>query len=108
MAFTRRLELLSRLRGNDIVMTVKVENPFSSSIACNQTDGAVAGTFFRLASFQTLAFEAHLPQSVFEKIGAGTIIVPRRVFRGYGNKLGQQRGHLVLALLQPRQKRADL
>ncbi len=50
MAFARRLELLSRLRGNNIVMSVKVENAISASIACNQTDGAVARSLFRIAS----------------------------------------------------------
>src|SRR5260370_14211168 len=82
-------------------MSVKVEHAFSPSIACNQTDGAVAGTFIRLASFQALAFEAHSPQSVFEKIGAGAVIFPRWILRGYGDQLGQQRRHRVLALPEP-------
>ena len=90
--------MLPGLRGNHIVMSVKVENAFPTSIVGKQTDGAVARSLFRIASFQALAFEVHSPQSVFEKIGAGAIILPRRVLRGYGNKLRQQRGHFVLAL----------
>jgi len=82
-------------------MSVKVENLFSPSIVGNQTDGTIASTYNLLASFQALAVEAHSPQSVFEKIGAGAIILPRRVLRGYGNKLRYQRGYLVLALTKP-------
>ncbi len=66
-------------------------------MAGNQTDGTVASTIFLLAGLQALAFKAHLPQSVFEKIGACAIIFSRRVLRRYGNNFGQQRGHFVLA-----------
>src|SRR6266446_1740780 len=104
MVFTQRLELFPRLRRNHIVMSVKVENAFSPSIGRNQTAGAVARSLFRIASFQALAFEAALMQPVFEKIGAAAIIRPRRILRGYGNKLGHQRGHFVLELPQPRLK----
>src|SRR5260370_35014285 len=90
MVFAQRVEVPPRLRRNNVVMSVKVENAFSSSIACNQTNGVVAGAFFRLASFHSLAFESDLPQSVFEQIRASTIILPRRVLRGYGNQLGHQ------------------
>src|SRR5713226_3616038 len=101
MIFAQRLELLPRLCGNNIVMSVKVEHAFSPSIACNQTDGTVAGVFSRLASFHALAFQAHLPQSVFEKISAGAVIFPRWVLRGNSNQFRQQCGHLVLALSEP-------
>jgi hypothetical protein len=70
-------------------MPVKVKNALSPSIVCNQTDGAVAGIFLWLTSLQPFAFEARLPQSVLKKIGAGAIVLPRRVLRGYGNQFGQ-------------------
>jgi hypothetical protein len=80
---------------------VKVKNAFSPPIVGNQTDRAVARSSLRFIRLQTLAFEATLPQSVFEKIGARTIVLPWRVLRGYGNQLGQQCDHFVLALPQP-------
>src|SRR6267378_5619132 len=97
MLFAHRLELLPRLRGNNVIMSVKIENPLSPSIIRNQADRAVTGSFFRIASLQAFAFETTLTQSVFENIGTGAIIVSRRVLRGYGHKLGQQRRHFVLA-----------
>src|SRR6266852_5879132 len=106
MIFAQRLKLLPGLRGNNVVMSVKVENAFSPSIVGNQADRAVARSLLRIASLQALAFEAALSQSVFEKLGAGAIIFSRRVLRGYGHQLGQHRRHLVFVLPQPRDKRA--
>jgi len=106
MVFTERLELLPGLRGNDVIMSVKVENASSPSIGRNQTDGAVARSLFRITSLQALAFKAALTQPVFQKIGASAIILPRWVLRRYGDKLGQQRSHLVLALTKPSQESA--
>src|SRR5229473_6717177 len=107
MILAQRLKLLPGLRGNNIVMSVKVENAFSPSIVGNQADGPVARSRFRIASLQALAFEAALSQSVFEKLGAGAIIFSRRVLRGYGHQLGQQCGHFVLVDPEPPEKRAD-
>src|SRR5260370_34457851 len=101
MVFARRPELLPRLRGNNIVMSVKVENAFSLSIVGNQADGAFGVTPIRLASFQSLAFESPLPQSVFEQISASTIILPRRVSGTYATQLGPHRSPPVLARFPP-------
>src|SRR5260370_2887510 len=101
MVFAHRLELLPRLRGNDIVMSVKVEHAFSTSITGNQTDWTLASTFLRVASLQALAFQAPFSHSVLKKIGARPILFSRRILHRYVNQLGQQRSHLVLALLQP-------
>src|SRR6202171_6029040 len=101
MVTKQRLELLYRLRRNNNVMAVKVENAFPLSIGRNQTDGAVVSTFIRLANFQALAFEAKISHAPLQKIRTGAIILPRWILRWNGNKLRQQRGHLVLALPQP-------
>src|SRR5260370_39371496 len=105
MLFAHRLELLPRLRGNNVIMSVKIENPLSPSIISNQADGAVAGSFFRIASLQALAFESALTQSVFENIGTGAIIVSRRVLRGYGHERRHQRRPFVLSEPEPTQER---
>src|SRR6266851_4561160 len=101
MLLPKWVKLLFELRRNNIVVPVKVQNPFSPSIVANQTDGTVGSSLCLLARFESLAFEALSPQSILEQIGAGAIIPPWRILRGYGHKLGQQRRHLVLMLLQP-------
>jgi hypothetical protein len=87
---------------------VKVEDPFSSSIIAYQTDRTVGDSLFLFARFESLAFEALLPQSILKQIGAGAIIPAWRILRGYGYELGQQCRHLVFMLLQPFHYPADI
>src|SRR6266404_2246793 len=101
MISAQRPKLLRRLRRNDIVMSVKVENAFSSSATSNQADGTLHRAAFQLTGFQALTFETTLTQQVFKKIRARAIISPRRVLCRYRHQLCQQRSHLFLALPQP-------
>jgi hypothetical protein len=83
-------------------MPVKVKDAFTPPMAGNQADWTILCKFALRSSLQALAVKFLKTQSLFEEIRAGAIISPRWVHRRYGHKLRQQRGHLFLALLQPR------
>ena len=104
MISAKRLKLLPRLCWNNIVMSVKVEDAFPTTVTGNQTDGTLARACLQITCFKALTLETTFPQSIFKEVRARAIIFPWRILRRYLHQLCQQRSHLVLALSQPFQK----
>src|SRR5260370_38802823 len=115
MLLADRLELFRRLRGNQVVVAVKVERAFCTDIGGEQArrsffDWIILAGNLRHSSrrrgreFVALAFEACLAQFFFQQVRAAPVLPTRRIFGGNRDELCEQLRHLVLASLQPTEK----
>src|SRR5439155_17358821 len=101
MLLAERPELFGGWCGNDVILSVEIKSPFSAPIPRKQANARFACILFRVGGINACAFDAAFSQPPLENIRACEIISPRGIFRGNGNELGQECGHLVLALAQP-------
>src|SRR5712692_3546234 len=115
MLLADRLKLFRRLRGNHVVVAVKMERAFSTAIGGEQAGGSffdwiiAAGNLRhscrrRGREFVALAFEPCLAQSLFQQVCAAPVPPTRRIFGGNRDELCEKVRHLVLMSLQPSEK----
>ena len=90
--------MLRGLRRNDVVVPVKIESPLTLSVAGKERLGNLLGAFLRNVWRQPFTIQTGLPYAALEEIHAKAIILSRRILRSDGDKLLQQRRHLVLVL----------
>src|SRR6266849_7972763 len=115
MLLADRLKLFRGLRGNHVVVAVKMERAFSTAIGGEQAhrsffDWIIAVGNLRHScrrrggEFVALKFEACFAQSFFQQVCTAPVPPTRRIFGGNRDELCEQLRHLVLASLQPSEK----
>ena|SRR5438270_9978216 len=96
MSITDGPELRGRLRGNDVIVTVKIEGALSLAVVGRETHGGVALIFYVQGSLVAPRLEIMVAKARLEQICAGKIVVAGRILRGNGDQLGNESGHFVL------------
>src|SRR5215470_9263509 len=108
MILAQRLELLFRLRRNYVVMPVKIEGSFASTIAKRKNRGMIIGVAVTWKRHHAFALQAQFPGSAFKQLSKLTTIFARRILRGHGDKFGQQLGNVFFTLPKPPDKQLDI
>ncbi len=88
MLFPLRLKLLLGLRGNYVVMAMKIEGAFPLPVARGETRRSVSREEVLRRSFEMFELQAQCFSSAYEELCKFVIMLPWRIFRRHGNEIG--------------------